>query len=548
MKIITIGREHENEYLIYNRKSTDDAMNQKNSLAHQRIKNLEYAERGQLPIAKLTVPGFCTNGIIDESHTGFKEEDEFELGAGGSVQYRILRPKFAWLVEMLKEHKIKGAIILCWDRGSRNKQDDMLIRKLMRLGADIRFVDANYEKTSSGELHMDIDGMFAAHYSRVISEKVHNAYEKLHNEGKCTQLTPIGYLDHGSSDKPLDPERAPIVKRIFELYSTGEWSFSDLADWAVKQGLTKKPRRRNRTKEELGNNVEADSMPQVIRPVDRKTIELVLRNRFYLGEMQISTGVWRKSEVHQALIDTELFNKIQRVLKTRTLTVRYDEETFYTYRGLIRCSCGRLYSPYEAKGILYYRSRCSDSCENCDPNLNLSEIDAEVQGVMDSISFTAEELLDIEARAKSQIEEISVRRDRELGDLHARQQKLVADLDYINENRITLLRTNAMTAEEVRTEVERLNGSIAAVQSDIRAYGESAKNMLRYILTFSELAHNASRYFKHALDNEKRDLVAQMFTELVFENRHLKSYKARDGYASLLERNKNGNSGAQERI
>ena len=395
---------------------------------------------------------------------------------------------------------------------------------------------------------MDIDGMFASHYSNFISEKVHDAYEKLHNEGQCTQLTPIGYLDQGSNNKPLDPERAPIVKRIFELYSTGEWSLSDLAGWAIKQGLTKKPRRRNRTKEEIADNVEVDSIPQAVRPVDRKTIELILHNRFFLGEMKIYTGVWRKSEVHQALIDTELFNKVQRVLKTRTLSVRGDEdEVFYSYRDLVRCSCGRLYSPYEQKGIIYYRSRCADSCENCDPNLNETEVDAAIQEILDGVSLTAEELHDIETRSKSQIEEISDRRNRELGDLHARQQKHAADLNYINENRITLLRTNAMTAEEVRTEVERLNGSMAAVQSDIRAYGESAKDMLRYILVFSELAHNASRYFRHALDNEKRDLVAQMFTELVFENRHLKSYKARDGYASLLERNKNGNSGAQDR-
>ena len=30
---------------------------------------------------------------------------------------------------------------------------------------------------------------------------------------------PAGYLHHGSDNKPFDPERAPIVKRIFELYA-----------------------------------------------------------------------------------------------------------------------------------------------------------------------------------------------------------------------------------------------------------------------------------------------------------------------------------------
>ncbi len=69
---------------------------------------------------------------------------------------------------MLREKKVKGIIYLCWDRASRNKQDDMIIKKLLALGFPIIFVEATYDKTSAGDLHMDIDGMFAAHYSRVI--------------------------------------------------------------------------------------------------------------------------------------------------------------------------------------------------------------------------------------------------------------------------------------------------------------------------------------------------------------------------------------------
>ena len=121
-----------NEYLIYNRKSTDDAENQKNSLAYQRMRNLDFAKHAGLSIASLTIPGFCEDGIIDERHSGYKEDAQFEIGAEGSVQYRVLRPKFLKLAAMLKEKHIKGAIFLCWDRASRNRQDDVLLQKLMK--------------------------------------------------------------------------------------------------------------------------------------------------------------------------------------------------------------------------------------------------------------------------------------------------------------------------------------------------------------------------------------------------------------------------------
>jgi site-specific DNA recombinase len=88
---------HNNQYHVYNRKSTDDAENQKNSLQYQRMRNVDFAKQAGLSIASLTIPGLCENGIIDERHSGYKEEADFEISAEGSVQYRVLRQSFSSL-------------------------------------------------------------------------------------------------------------------------------------------------------------------------------------------------------------------------------------------------------------------------------------------------------------------------------------------------------------------------------------------------------------------------------------------------------------------
>jgi hypothetical protein len=62
----------------------------------------------------------------------------------------------------------------------------------MRKGIDVRFVYANYDKTSAGALHMDIDGMFAEHHSRVTSEKVRLTTWNLRERGVVTYKAPIG--------------------------------------------------------------------------------------------------------------------------------------------------------------------------------------------------------------------------------------------------------------------------------------------------------------------------------------------------------------------
>ncbi len=523
-------------YLIYNRKSTDDTQNQKNSLSYQRQRNMDYVRLHKLSLAKLTLSGFCKDGIIDEAHSGYKEEGEFVLNSDGSAQYRILRPKFAQLVEMLKTRKIRGVIVLCWDRISRNEHDDMLIKKLLKLGCDIRFVDTTYEKTSSGELHMDIDGMFAAHYSRVISEKVKNAHIKLRAERRCLYLSPIGYLDQGSDNKPLDPIRAPLVKRLFEMYGTGKYGFRSLVTWANENGLTKKPSRRKRTSEEILNNVEPASIPKTVRPIDIKDIEHILRNRFYLGEVNLGSGLYGKSIAHQALISNELFNTVQKLMRTRTQSVYYVEEKFYAYRKLLRCTCGRAFTPYRTKGFMYYRSQCIGGCDNPDPNLSEGNVESAIQSLLERMHFTDEEMAEIEQQASKRISKISENRDRKLESLHSHQRKIVADLDYLTKNRITLLRTGAMVPESIKGEEDRLTKELDNVHVEIAAYGESAPAMLKFVMRFSELVKDASLYYKYALDNEKREMAMEVFSELTFRDRQLVKYSAKDGFGALLAR------------
>jgi site-specific DNA recombinase len=521
---------HNNEYLIYNRKSTDDAENQKNSLQYQRMRNLEFAQREDLRIADLTIPGLCERGIIDERHSGYKEDADFEISSEGAVQYRVLRPKFLRLAAMLKQRQIEGAIFLCWDRASRNRQDDVLLQKLMRLGCDIRFSEATYDKSSAGDLHMSVDGMFASHYSRVISEKVQNAYAKLHAEGRCTYSTPIGYLDRGSNNKPLDPERAPIVKHIFELYATGEWSLAQLGKWAREQ-----PTRRKRTQDEMLENLDPATIARVARPVDHKTVEYILKNPFYIGKIKTRDGYL--DGVHEPLIDPRLFARVQRMLKARNQTIHYVDKPFFAYRGLLRCTCGRLYSPYEQKGIAYYRSRCRSGCDNPDPNPEeKNDINAAVAAMLRQIAFTDRELAEIRAGAKEGLAKVSAQRDRELADLHARQGRIAADLGYLTENRVTILRTGVMTPEALRDDEERLGAELERVNAEIAARGASAREMLDFTIAFSELVRNASLYFEHAIESEKRELVTEVFSELVFKGRRLVKYDAKEGFAALLKR------------
>ena len=94
-------------YLVYNRKSTDDADNQKNSIDYQIGQGLNLAKNNNLSIAQYSEEGFCENGIIKEKHTAFKTS-EISMRKDGTMEYKIERPKFQNMVKKLLNKEYKG--------------------------------------------------------------------------------------------------------------------------------------------------------------------------------------------------------------------------------------------------------------------------------------------------------------------------------------------------------------------------------------------------------------------------------------------------------
>lgn len=228
---------------------------------------------------------------------------------------------------------------------------------------------------------------------------------------------------------------------------------------------------------------------------------------------------------------------MQDLLRERCVTVQYLDKPFFTYRGLIKCAeCGRSYSPYRKKGIPYYSCICKDNCHNTAKNIGEAKIIEEVQKVLDQIHFTEEELSAIEAQAKSGLKKISEKRNKELEDLNNRRKKILKDLDYLRDNKITLLREGAMHPGEWKSEADRLVTSLKEVDALLSAQTETEEEMLAYVLNFSELMKSASSLYKQATDGEKRKLTHMVFLELCFKDGILASYKAKPEFEILLNR------------
>lgn len=533
-----LSGKYKDQYLIYNRKSTDEADNQKNSISYQKTENTRFAMREHLSIAPINLTGFSTNGIISEKHSGFKEDFDVVVSDDGLVQYRIDRPKFQKMLQFVSQGYFKGVICLCWDRISRNKGDDTIVRKLMRKGVDFRFVYANYDKTSSGALHMDIDGMFSQHHSRVTSEKVTLTIKNNREKGVCTYRAPIGYLNEGKMEhKPLDPERAPIVKRMFELYATGDWSLSDIARYAKEQGFTTVPMRRRRTKEEmLDETLDIEDIPKVSRPVTENHISRILTNPFYTGRVLNSENQYIPSISHEAIVEDELFDQVQKVLKKKQTSIHYTEKLDQPLRGVVRCVyCERVYTPYTKKGIQYYNSRCVKDCENSFKNFNFDFIEKEIGGLISNLYFTDDEIEEMDARTGTDVALLEEKRQKELDQLERKKKKIREDLAYIRSNKLTLLKTGVYTPEGLIEEETKLNEQLADLQEKEQVSDLAMHETMKDIQKLSELLKNTVPYYRFAKPHEKEKIIKVIFSELYVAENTLK-YKCKKGFECFENR------------
>ena len=246
------------------------------------------------------------------------------------------RPVFNEVVRLLRRRKADGLIVHKIDRSARNFADWAKIGDLADAGVSIHFASESLDFTSrGGRLAADVQAVVAADYIRNLREESIKGLNGRLKQGLYPFRAPIGYLDNGrGKPKTLDPERAPLVKRAFELYATSSHSLRSLLAELNRQGLT-------------GRNGRALTMNGLMT---------LLNNPFYTGVIHIKRTGRSYNGIHERLITPELFERVQEIKsgKSGPKVTRHN----HTYQGVFRCAhCDGPMVPELQKGRVYYRCK-----------------------------------------------------------------------------------------------------------------------------------------------------------------------------------------------
>jgi len=395
------------------------------------------------------------------------------------------RPIFNQMLKALRSGHAAGVVMHKIDRSARNFSDWAKIGDLADAGVAIHFATESLDfRSRGGRLAANIQMAVAEDYIRNLKEEVRKGQIGSLKKGLYPFAAPIGYLNNGKAKlKTPDPERAPLIKKAFQLYASGQYSTRTLRYELDRLGL----------RNALG------------RPISKGCLEKFLSNPFYTGIIHIrSTGAVYKG-AHRPIISAHLFETVQTVKAGRCgkKVTRHN----HTYRGLFRCKqCHTSMIPERQKGFVYYRCHT----QSCPPNSVREEhLEATILNALQSVRVSDELWVQFTKEFRSWAKKRSLNVDDKplrlkKAHLEQRKERLTdALIDHIVDQKAYNKRMKALLLE------------ISRLDEQMRVIKQKQENP-DYACKFLELAKTLAVQYETAKPAKRREIA-----EIALSNREV---------------------------
>lgn len=456
-----------NQYFAYIRVSTARQGEQGVSLEQQRDAISRYAQRNRMELAQ------------------WFEERETAARAG--------RPVFGQMIKHLRAGRVRGVVIHKIDRSARNLKDWADLGEIIDRGVEVHFANEGLDLNSrGGRLSADIQAVVASDFIRNLKEETKKGFYGRLKQGILPMPAPLGYQNIGSGKpKEPDPKSAPLVRHLFEMYSTGTANFHGLLKEAERISL------RGRSG----------------KPITKNGLTKMLNNPFYMGLIQIKVAGQSFIGAHQPIVSKALFDRVQDVIhgRTNTRTNRHD----FLFRRRLGCKgCGHTLIGETHKTFVYYRCQTREC-----PTTAIREEAAEgsflktfgrLRLFANEQQYCWQEVRRLKADTHKQTEDTINGLKLKLGQIDERLNRLTdAYIDRLIEKDIFEQRKTALL-------VERLD-----ISETLAGWEGGKRSIADELLDVLERSNTAYSAYRSGIVPEKREMVDSMTSNRVLNGKVL---------------------------
>ena len=482
--------------------------NKERAIILARVSSKEQEETGySLPAQEKLLSGYAEN-------KGFEVAKVFSMSesASGAKQRRI----FEEMMDYLKRKKINNLLCEKVDRLTRNMKDAVKINDW--LDGDeknkIHFVKQNliiHKNAKSDEkFRWDIEIVLAKKYISNLSEEVKKGQKEKIAQGWLPGTPPLGYQtvgEKGHKIHVIDDKRAPLVRKMFKLYSSGNYSLERITDMMFADGL------KSRSNKKMG----------------KSTLHELLNNPFYAGKILWNNQIFQGA--HQALVSEELFEKVQSILHKKG-TPKYSKHNFF-FKGLLTCSeCGGTIAWEQKKGHWYGHCNKFKPCSQ-KAYYRSERIEDQLLQAVEKISPKSTNLIDwvIKALKHNHKEEITYHQSV-MGELEGRLSRIVNRLNKIYTDKLD----DVITVEKYNQLKQEYETEQAAILKDITRHKKANSRYLDYGVAVLEVTKNALTILR---DPDKSPEIKREYYKVIFSKLQmtgdLVDYKYNSAFAKIAE-------------
>lgn len=402
------------------------------------------------------------------------------------------------MLKYVREHKNEIAYVVVWklDRLSRCLEDFFaeILKPIKKYGCTIASIMENFDDISKvkkvligvyiGQAEDELDNI-----KDRTSSVLRNRAEKGYKLGKA----PVGYLNSRDEYKHgiiiPDPDKKDYIKRCYELYATGLFSYERVANELAKYGFVDSKR----------------------KPYTKKRIEDILKSPVYVGKVTHGDDIF--DGVHEPIISNELFYRVQLMLKGED--IKRPKGLVYTYSNFIKCAkCGysmvaiTKHGANDSGTYVYYHCSNYSKAHKKEKNINENLINEAMQEVIESFDITEKEIKVIKKEIYNAIDDLKKYEHKSIDELRKQYDNIVDD--------IALYLTNKVEVSEItRGEVLRkLEAQKDAIAHKITNLAENSKDTTKRISILIDFANRIPELYLKATLEEKR-LILNTITESI---------------------------------